>query len=80
MHAMKDDLEIAFEELRSRRHRPLSGTVQVERPTAAFDDEDRDASSIIALFADALERIVETTTDPAAREIADDALVFFQGR
>jgi hypothetical protein len=65
-----DDLATAFEELRSRRHRPVSSTVQIERPTAAFDDEDRDASSIIALFADALERIVETTTDPAAREIA----------
>jgi hypothetical protein len=81
MHAItKDELGTAFEELRARRHRPVSATVQIERPTASFDDEDRDASSIIALFADALERIVETTTDPASKAIAEESLVLFQGR
>ena len=35
---------------------------------------------LIALLADALERIAEVSSDPNARETAEDALAIFQGR
>ena len=41
--------------------------------------DDADTADVIALLADALERIAETTTDATSCEIAADALALFQG-
>ena len=66
----------------SQRHRTVFGegvTVLTERP--AFRDEASDAADLIAILADALERIIEAgTTDTHARTIAAEAMAEFWGR
>ena len=47
---------------------------------AATAGEDRDASGIVTLLADALEEIARMTSDSTARELAEDALALFEGR
>jgi hypothetical protein len=44
----------------------------------AMAADDADTAHVIALLADALERIAETTTDATTRAIAEDALALFQ--
>jgi hypothetical protein len=81
MRALKLDHAPTSEPRRSLRHRSASAPIPAsERPTRAFDDDDRDAASMIALLADALEQIASTSTDGASREIAEDAIALFQGR
>lgn len=85
MHALKLGQGTGLEELRPLRHRAVSpspgaGDRADDRVTRSFDDDDREAASIIALLADALEQVAATTVDPSARAIAEDALALFQGR
>jgi hypothetical protein len=46
----------------------------------AMEDIAGEAAELISILADALERIAETTTDAAARSIAELAMAEFHGR
>lgn len=54
--------------------------LSVSAAEAGATNEESEAEALIAILADALESIVECTSDACARSIACEALVMFHGR
>jgi hypothetical protein len=79
LHAVPLDASSHPEAAQPRRHRRVVSASFVQR-VGATEAGEREASELITLLADALERIAETSTDAAARGVAEDALALFQGR
>ena len=63
----------------NRRHRRVGALFALATAPFRSDDLVAEAAEMIAILADALEKIATSTTDPRARAVAEHAMVEFHG-
>jgi hypothetical protein len=83
MHNLAARVDLAVpDEVPSRRHRTVvsASFAEAAREDAQGAGEAIGQLSLLAHLEDALERIASTTTDAAARDLAEDTLALYRGR